>query len=129
MYGLTHTMPFQCVVDCKEVAIGVNTVGVQTTQWPVTVMGQVDHIKYRVGCKWTMWGIRPTCPYNWRLYSKRSHAIHYSRKCAWLRMASTLLLFGLQVIQKPSKSIFTHGVGACHLIRCVHAIFDIVPNV
>ena len=23
---------------------------------------------------------------------------------------------------------YTHGVGACHLIRCVHAIFDIVPK-
>ena len=42
MYGLTHNHVFQCEVDCKEVAIGVNTVGVQTTQWPVTVMGQVE---------------------------------------------------------------------------------------
>ena len=42
MYGLTHTMPFRCEVDCKGVAIGVNTVGVPTTQWPVTAMGQVE---------------------------------------------------------------------------------------
>ena len=34
----------------------------------------------------------------------------YNRKCAWLRMASTLLLFGLQVIQKPSKSIHMEWV-------------------
>ena len=128
MYGLTHIMPFRCGVDCKEVASRMNTVGVQATQWPVTAMGQVDHSKFRVGYKWAMSGLcnRSHRPYNWWLYSKCSHAICYRRKCSWLRMASTLLLFGLQVIQKLSKSM--HRVGACHLIRCVHAIFDIVPK-
>ena len=44
MYSLTHTMAIQCEVDCKGMAIRarVSTVGVLTTQWPVTAMGQVE---------------------------------------------------------------------------------------
>ena len=51
----------------------MNIVGVQTSQWPMTAMGQIETQKCRVSCKWTMWGIYAahaptTCDYIQNVY-------------------------------------------------------------
>ena len=52
----------------------------------------------------------------------------YNRKCALLRRASTLLLFGLQVIQKPSKSIHMEWVYVIQIDAHIRTFFDIVQK-
>ena len=68
----------------------------------------------------------PHSPYNWWLYSKLMFICYtlQQKMCMAKNGFNTTTVWS--VGNSEACKEYPHGVVACHLIRCVHAIFDIV---